>query len=150
MMNQLFDKTVHLLSRALDLRSTKHQAIISNVANQDTPYYKAKDLNFKEVIRDFLPPPVDTPMFVTNEAHFSLVTRLMQTDPQHIPINGPVYSAESYVYESPDKTARLDQNNVSIDQEMAKMAENNLMFNASSQWISGKFLGLKTAIRGGQ
>jgi flagellar basal-body rod protein FlgB len=145
---RLFDKTTNLLHRALDLRGIKHQASISNIANQETPFYKAKEMDFKRAIRDFLPLPIEGPMSITNKSHFSFDLKLTQTNNEHIPIGGHVFQAESYIVQSQDKTTRLDENNVSIEQEMATMAENNLMFNASSQMISGKFLGVKSAIRG--
>ncbi|MBI3358695.1 MAG: flagellar basal body rod protein FlgB [Nitrospirae bacterium] len=146
----LFDKTTNLLHRALDLRAAKHQATTSNIANQDTPFYKAKEMDFRKAIRDFIPPPVDVPMSTTNKSHFSLMVKLAQTDPQHIPVGGNPRGAESYVEESQDRTTRPDQNNVNAEQELARMAENQLMFNAASQMIAGRFAGLKSAIREGR
>jgi flagellar basal-body rod protein FlgB len=146
----LFDKTTNLLHRALDLRTAKHQSTTSNIANQDTPFYKAKEMNFKKAIRDFIPPPMDVPMSTTNKAHFALTMKLNLTDTQHIPVGGHPRGAESYIEESQDKTTRLDQNNVNAEREMAQMAENNLMFNASSQMIAGRFGELKSAIREGR
>jgi flagellar basal-body rod protein FlgB len=146
----LFDKTTNLLHRALDLRTAKHQSTASNVANQDTPYYKAKEMNFKKAIRDFIPPPVDVPMSTTHKSHFSLTVKLLRTSSQHIPVNGHPRDAQSYIELSQDKTTRLDENNVNAEQEMAQLAENQLMYNAASQMISGKFIGLKSAIREGR
>jgi flagellar basal-body rod protein FlgB len=146
----LFDKTTNLLHRALDLRTAKHQSTTSNIANQDTPYYKAKDMNFKKSIRDFIPPPMDVPMSTTNKGHFALTMKLARTDGQHIPINGHPRGAESYIETSLDKTTRLDQNNVNAEKEMAQLAENQLMYTAASQMIAGKFSGLKAAIREGR
>ncbi len=147
-LGRLFDKTTNLLHRTLDLRGVKHQATLANIANQETPYYKAKELNFKRAIRDFLPLPIEGPMSVTDKSHFAFEMKLAQTDSAHIPIGGHIWQAESYVLDSQDKTTRLDQNNVNMEQEMATLAENNLMFNATSQMIAGKFGGLKGAIRG--
>jgi flagellar basal-body rod protein FlgB len=146
----LFDKTTNLLHRGLDLRVAKHQSTASNIANQDTPFYKAKEMNFKKAIRDFIPPPVDVPMTTTHKNHFALAIKLNLTQGAHIPVNGHPRTAEDYIVESQDKTTRMDQNNVNGEREMAQLAENNLMFNASSQLISGKFAGLKSAIREGR
>jgi flagellar basal-body rod protein FlgB len=146
----LFDKTTNLLHRGLDLRTAKHQATTSNIANQDTPFYKAKEMDFKKAIRDFIPPPMDIPMSTTHKAHFALTMKLSLSAPQHIPVGGHPRGAESYIGESQDKTTRLDQNNVNAEREMAQLAENNLMFNATTQLISGKFAGLKSAIREGR
>jgi flagellar basal-body rod protein FlgB len=150
MFHHLIDKTTNLLHRALDLRSVKHQVTASNIANQDTPEYKAGDLDFKRAIRDFLPMPIEGPLSITNPAHMFHSIKLNQTDVNHIPINGIVREAEGYVVDSKDKTTRADKNNVNTEQEMARLAENNLMFNASTQMISGKFLKLKDAIREGR
>ncbi|MEK7286221.1 MAG: flagellar basal body rod protein FlgB [Nitrospirota bacterium] len=145
----LFDRTTNLLHRALDLRTAKHQSTTSNIANQDTPYYKSKEMNFKKAIRDFIPPP-SGPMTTTNRAHFALTMKLDLTQSRHIPINGHPRGAESYVEMSQDKTTRWDQNNVNAEKEMAQMAENQLMYTASTQLISGKMTGLKYAIREGR
>ena len=144
----LFDKTTNLLHRALDLRTAKHQSTTSNVANQDTPFYKAKEMDFKKAIRDFMPPPVNVPMSTTHKSHFSLGMKLVETNLRHIPIGGHPRGAESYIAESQDKTTRMDQNNVNAEREMAQMAENQLMYTASSQMIGGRFAELKGAIRG--
>lgn len=146
----LFDKTTNLLHRALDLRMAKHQSTTSNIANQDTPFYKAKEMNFKKAIRDFIPPPMDVPMSTTHKAHFALTMKLNLTASQHIPVGGHPRGAESYIQESQDKTTRLDQNNVNAEREMAQLAENNLMFSASAQLISRKLTGLKGVIREGR
>ena len=150
MLSQLFDPTTNLLHRALDIRNVKHMAIASNIANQDTPEYKAKDLDFKKVIRDFLPMPIPGPLSATDRQHFISTVKLTQTNPRHLPLGGPVHSAEKYVFPSQDRTTRVDKNNVNPELEMAKLAENNLMFNASAQFISGKFTRLKDVIRDGR
>jgi len=150
MFHHLIDKTTNLLHRALDLRSVKHQATISNIANQETPEYKAKDLDFKKAIRDFLPMSLEGPLSVTNPKHMFHSVKLDQTDTNHMPINGIVREAEGYVVHSKDKTTRGDKNNVNTEQEMARLSENNLMFNASTQIVSGKFIRLKGAIREGR
>ncbi len=150
MFHFLIDKTTNLLHRAMDLRSVKHQATISNIANQETPEYKAKELDFKKAIRDFLPLPIEGPLATTDYDHMLHTVKLTQTHKEHFPVNGLVRPAEEYVLPSTDGTTREDRNNVNAEQEMARLAENNLMFNASSQIISGKFLRLKGAIREGR
>jgi len=52
--------------------------------------------------------------------------------------------------ETEQTTLRKDGNTVDLDREMAKLSENNLMYNALAQIISRKFAGLKDAIKGGQ
>ena len=150
MFHILFDKTTNLLHRAMDLRNVKHQATVSNIANQETPDYKAKALDFKKAIRDFLPFPIEGPMATTDYNHMLHTVKLTQTKLNHMPINGLVRPAEDYVLPSQDKSTRTDRNNVNAELEMAGLAENNLMFNASAQMISGKMLRVKYAIREGR
>ena len=150
MFHHLIDKTTNLLHRALDLRRVKHHVTIANIANQETPEFKAKDLNFKKAIRDFLPMSVEGPLSMTNRVHMYNSVKLTQTNVNRFPINGLVRPSEGYVVYSKDKSTRPDKNNVNAEQEMARLSENNLMFNASAQMISGKFLRLKYAIREGK
>ena len=47
----IFDNTISFLSRALDMMSERHKILSSNIANQDTPDYKAKDINFIDELK---------------------------------------------------------------------------------------------------
>ena len=47
----IFSETISMLSKALDLRSRKHSVIVSNIANIDTPHYKAFDLAVEEELK---------------------------------------------------------------------------------------------------
>ena len=46
----IFDRTMQLLSRSLDLRGARQQVIAANIANEETPKYRAKDLNFGQAL----------------------------------------------------------------------------------------------------
>lgn len=134
---RLFDKTIRLLEKALDLRSDSHRTIVANIANQDTPGYRAAELNFKEAMQQAsggsepLPPA--------------------RTDPRHLPI-APFSPSPSFgSMESPvERPSRLDRNTVVAEREMAKLAENSLMYNAMAQLIAKKFATLKNVIREGR
>ena len=47
-MDKLFGKTIPLLSQVLDYHSKKHSTIVSNIANVDTPGYRARDVMFEK------------------------------------------------------------------------------------------------------
>ncbi|MBR9980256.1 MAG: hypothetical protein KFF50_04440, partial [Desulfatitalea sp.] len=53
----LFDGTINIAERALDLRSRRHELLLSNIANADTPGYKAFDLMVEEAIERQRPAP---------------------------------------------------------------------------------------------
>ena len=74
---------------------------------------------------------------------------------RHIPIRGAASgnslgSVTGKVIETPASTPGKDGNAVELENEMGKMAENQLMFNASVQMLSKKFEGLRSAIREGK
>ncbi|HET6466272.1 MAG TPA: flagellar basal body rod protein FlgB [Nitrospiria bacterium] len=138
MIAQLFGKTFQLLEKALDLRSERHRVIVSNIANQDTPGYKATQIDFKEAL--------------TNSSGGSASVALATTNPSHLPSGGFAPTAAEPVPVSPSDNggARLDGNTVNAEQEMAKLADNSLMYQATVQFISGQFTKLLTAIREGR
>ena len=138
MIGQLFGKTFQLLEKALDLRSERHRVIVSNIANQDTPGYKATDLDFKEALM--------------NSPGGSASIALATTDPSHLSSGGsvPAAAASAPLPSSDHGTGRLDGNTVNAEQEMAKLADNSLMYQATVQFISGQFTKLLTAIREGR
>lgn len=129
----LFDKTISLLGNALDLRASRHKLLASNIANQETPGYRAVDMNFEKEMK---------------KASGSVpVSDISRTDPRHIPIRG--LNGEPRVEDRATEIVNYDQNTVGLEAEMVKLSENTLMYNASAKIIKGKFETLLTAIREG-
>jgi len=135
--NVLFEKTINMAAKALDLRSRRHELIISNLANADTPGYKAFDL----MVEDSL----------AQSSSGGTGTKLQQTHPGHIPTalyhpNGP---KPKVVQVGEQNNLRGDGNTVDMDREMANLASNQLMYKVSAQIITKKFEGLSNVIKGG-
>jgi flagellar basal-body rod protein FlgB len=129
----MFDKTVSFLSRALDVMSLRHQIIASNVANQDTPNYKATDIKFHEELESAL------------KANGTI--EIQKTDPKHMAPGDPYAPvAAGNIFMRPDG-AGYDGNNVNAELEMATMAKNTIMYDAAAQIVSGKLKALSSAIR---
>ncbi len=126
---KLFDKTMGLVQRSLDLRASRHQIISSNVANIETPDYVTKDLPFQKIFERFMETSPTLPLQRTHSAH------LPASEGQPFPQD---FSTE--VEADPSGAG------VNIDQEMAKLAENNLMFQAGVQALIKKFEALKFTI----
>ncbi len=147
LLNQAYHKTIGLLERALDIRSEQHRSTTANIANQDTPMYKATEVNFKAAIRDASGRSMSGPMAVTNPMHFPSTAALGRTNVKHLPGESVASTTPSYIVESKNKSVRLDGNNVRAEQEMAKLAENTLMYNATVQIVGGKLASLKNTIR---
>jgi flagellar basal-body rod protein FlgB len=133
----IFSGTISTLEKVLDLRSLKHNLIVSNIANVDTPRYKAFDMIIEEEIGKTTG---------TNNT-----VNLKRTQNGHLPGRKiSVGNVESKFIDKLPLSARGDGNTVDIDKAMADMAENNLMYNALAQILSKKFTGLKTAIQEGR
>jgi flagellar basal-body rod protein FlgB len=135
--NSIFDGTFSALEKVLDLRSIKHNLIVSNIANVDTPHYKAFDLIVEEELGKAL-----------NDKNSTDIER---TQERHLPFRKTnAGNVRPKVVAEPQLSLRGDGNSVEIDAMMAKLAENNLMYNALAQILSKKFNGLKYAIQEGR
>ena len=133
----LFSGTISTLSRSLDLRARKHEMILNNVANADTPNYKPFAMNVEEALQ--------------KEQAGLTQGRLQRTDDQHLagqPITDDPAHAKAETAENP-LLFRGDRNGVDIDAEMTALAKNSLLYKASAQMVASKFKGLKNAITGG-
>ena len=133
----IFSGTISTVEKVLDLRSLKHNLIVSNIANVDTPRYKGFDMIIEEEIEKTTG---------TNNT-----VNLTRTQDGHLPGRKiSVGNVESKFVDKLPLSVRGDGNTVDIDKEMADMAENNLMYNTLAQILSKKFTGLKTAIQEGR
>jgi flagellar basal-body rod protein FlgB len=125
-----FDTALGIHPQALALREKRGELLAANLANADTPGYKARDLDFKSVLNQNM-----------------ALTRPSMERPQanHLPIQ---QSWETHVmYRNPGQ-ASLDGNTVEANVEQAKYAENAVQYQASLQFVSNKFSGLMMALRG--
>lgn len=134
----LFSTTVELLGKTLDLRAKRHGLISSNLANVETPGYVPTDLSFEKQLKGALDKG-------------GRAAAVSVTHPRHIPLKGggvPLQRVQGEVVEVGSQGAGLDQNGVELEAEMGRMAENQIMYNASVQLLAKKFESLKQAIRG--
>lgn len=132
----LFNRTISLLERSLDLRTLNQRVLASNIANMDTPNYKAVELEVAEEMNR------------KNESNSGL--SLVRTHVNHLPVkHKTMNSVKLKTAKAPDFSIRGDGNTVDIDRTMGRLAKNTLLFNAATQLISSKFKGLKDAMKGG-
>ena len=133
----LFKGTLPILEKAMDLRSLKHNVTVSNIANKDTPNYKAFDLVVEEELEKVMGSEKELGLRKSRRGHLPGRT-----------IGGSAVSLG--IDNTSQLSFRRDGNTVNIDKEMAKLSENNLMYDALAQIISRKFRGLKDVIQGGK
>ncbi len=129
----LFSGTISTLDKALNYSATKQKVISQNIANVDTPNYKAKDVRFKAAFNEALGDSLGTKR--TNDRHFMF--------------NKANLSSSSIISKN-QVSYNESGNSVDIDQEMADLATNQIYYNAITDRISGKFSSLQNVIRGGK
>lgn len=125
-----FDKALGIHPQALVMREKRSELLAANLANADTPGYKARDMNFEAVFKQNL----------------QLTQTLERTHVNHLPVQNNGLQAHT-LYRNPNQ-ASLDGNTVEANVEQAKYAENAVQYQASLQFLSSKFSGLMLALRG--
>ena len=125
-----FDTALGIEPKALALREKRSEILGANLANADTPNFKARDVDFKSVLKQAMPSGVT--MKSTQEGHIVPPRQLFGAD---------------LMYRNPYQVS-LDGNTVEANIEQAKYSENAVQYQASLQFINNKFSGLMTAVRG--
>jgi len=133
----LFGGTVSILEKVLDFRSQRHNVILSNIVNADTPGFKSFDIVMDEAADRV-------------HARASDGMQMDSTDPGHFSEGfQDTGGIRTRFVEHEKLINKGDQNTVDLDRSMSNLAENNLLYNALAQTISKKFRMLKEVIRGG-
>ena len=132
----IFNQTFSVLEKSMNLRSQKHNLLVSSIANMDTPNYKAFDILVEAEMEKALGGGNKTPLNRTQAAHIPLMGMADLNAPEIRPVEKPQYDF------------RVDGNTVDIDKTMSKLSENGLLYNASAQMILKKFQSLSNAING--
>lgn len=134
--SSLFSGSFTALQKALNIGSLQHKVLTSNIANIDTPNYKAFEVVLEDAFKD--------------SSRSSVKIKLVRTRPQHLTGRHPV-SARVRIQESDPQVLNLraDGNTVDLDKTMGKLAENTIRYRTAAQIIKRKFQGLKNAIQGG-
>ncbi len=134
----IFDRTMRLLQRSLDLRSARQRVITSNLANEETPGYRATELTFMDQLQSAQKGRVPIVMAATQSRHFG--------------VHGPqgVQAVTGKLGEVPAGDLPVDANSVNLELEMAKLSENAMHYNAAATILAKRFQGLLNVIREGR
>lgn len=134
MVNKL-DEALRFQQTALSLRAARQELLASNIANADTPNYKARDVNFASVLQNAL-------------AGTSTALPIAQTSSAHLEGNsGDSILGAPVMYRKPVQPS-ADGNTVDMDVERAQFADNALRYEASVKFVSERFKSILTAIQG--
>ncbi len=133
MLNKDF-QSIDIQKRALDAAWLRQGVLSNNIANVDTPGFKRQDIDFDAMLKGYLDSS-RLAMTRTNESHFGIdYNTLVGLRPR--------------IVTDHTTSMRRDGNNVNIDVEMARLAQNNVKYNAITSQLNAQIKRLKAAIRG--
>jgi flagellar basal-body rod protein FlgB len=130
------DPTFRFYQEAANLRAHRQQLIASNIANADTPKYKARDISFKEALNSV----------VAGNAVNGAV-RLATSAPNHIPTPGGAAAGAPVLYRSAVQGS-VDGNTVDMDVERSQFADNAIHYEANLTFINEQIRLMRAAIQG--
>ncbi|MFD9624324.1 flagellar basal body rod protein FlgB [Peribacillus muralis] len=130
---ELFSSTFRSLENALEYSNTKQKVISQNIANSDTPNYKAKEVDQTRSFKAELDTSLES--YRTDARHFAFTSEGNQAS--------AIVAKKNVQYNN-------NGNSVDVDKEMTDLAANQIYYNAVSDRLSGKFRSLENVIKGGK
>jgi flagellar basal-body rod protein FlgB len=118
----MFDPTIQGLSNALTVHERRHRVLATNIANLETPGYRAHDTDFRRALKDAFS--------AANEA------------------SGEIPKDATRLHEDPDMPARADGNTVDLDLQMAKLSDNTSRYTALARILGKRLALLRQAVDG--
>ncbi|MBT6324838.1 MAG: flagellar basal body rod protein FlgB [Bdellovibrionales bacterium] len=125
----LNDRTLKALATSLNFRQLRQELLTANIANAETPGYKAKRLDFEKALARAIDLDDSQTLNTDNSGHYNVG-------------GGGFENLEPSIYEDPSGVVSEDGNTVDRDKEMAKMAENKILYDAAVQLLNKK-IGLR-------
>jgi flagellar basal-body rod protein FlgB len=127
---KLLDGALGLHEQALQVRTRRMEVLAQNIANADTPNYKARDIDFRSVLAEA--GTLSTSMKATNERHLT---------------DGEMPGADGMRYRMPFNTA-MDGNTVEMSVEQAQYGKAAAEYQATLSFLESRVSGLRKALRG--
>ena len=122
------------LASAVNFRQMRQEILSSNVANSETPGYKAKRLDFEKALARAIDIDDEMKMNHSDSKHFNVGS-------------GGFDNLEPEVYEDANGIVSEDGNTVDRDHELALMAQNRLMYEAAVKLLKKKYGMMKYALQ---
>ncbi|MDR5875301.1 flagellar basal body rod protein FlgB [Halomonas sp. CUBES01] len=142
MLDQL-ESSLNYHQQALGLRQARHEVLSANIANADTPNYKARDIDFASELKK----AVDAGQ--QGQSGNSGGLTLSRTSEHHLMGQGPATNTATdtdLLYRIPSQPS-LDGNTVEMDRERAQFADNAVRYQAALTIMNSRIQGLKTAMQ---
>lgn len=129
----LISSTARLNEKALDIAAARHQAVLSNLANADTPGYKSRFVSFEEELEKATEGKTSLEGITSHKRHFKIPAQ-GESDPIQTKVLGP------YAFNT-------NGNSVDVDYEMALMAKNQLAYSVFAERVSGHYKKMNGLLR---
>ena len=129
------DDALRFHETVLSLRAQRQQLLASNIANADTPNYKARDIDFNQALQGALSRSTPAP------------GELAKTAPGHLSATTGSIGGAPLLYRTPQQ-GNVDGNTVDMDVERNQFADNGLRYEAGITLISAQIKNLLAAIQG--
>ena len=129
------------LKKALDGAMLRHETLANNIANVNTPRFKRSDVKFRTQLKSAL-----DSMTENNQ----LIVRGTTTNTGHIPIGPPVHldQVSAAIHRDTATSTRVDENNVSIDMELATLSGNAAYYSTMVRLLNDYYGNIQTVIQG--
>ncbi len=131
------EQSLGIHEQALKLRGYRMELISSNLANADTPNYKAKDIDFNALLKSYS----------ASGGEAKQGNNLSQSHPRHLAGLSPGGDMADAQYRIPNQPS-IDGNTVDSQIEKSAMMENSIHYQATLTFINGKIGTLKKALGG--
>ena len=128
------DAALSFHAKALNVRASRQELLASNIANADTPGYKARDLDFGKSLTAAI-------------AGSSGSVNLVRTSAGHLPATAPQGGSGAALYRTVVQPS-IDGNTVDMDVERAQFADNAIHYEANLQFLNSQLKSLLSAIQG--
>ncbi len=122
---------------SLNMRQLRQGVISSNVANAETPGYKAKKLDFEQALSRAINIENFKEMYGNHADHFALG-------------QGAIAGVRADIYDNPHVNVTNDGNTVDLEREMANLADNSIMYKAALRLINKKLAALRYSVTEGE
>jgi flagellar basal-body rod protein FlgB len=127
-----------ILQKSMDALAVQHEVIANNLANIETPGFKRSEVSFQDKLKAVLNVNEPSALWRTNPKHFPIVEK------------ATLDGFKPTITTITDTIGRNDGNNVDLEMESAKLAENNLLYNSLAD-VTGRYIAnLKHAITEGK
>lgn len=134
----LFDRSIQELTAVIYYTGLRHRVVANNIANADTPNYKALDISFKQQLDDLINAMEHKEFESSHSESNSITSQSTSLPPPTVIFTPDIYGV----------TPRIDNNTVNLDLEMIKLSQNSILHNVFLQLLNSKFRVIKTAING--